>query len=512
MRQAHAVPEVRAAEHALMERLPPGTLMQRAASGLAAVCGRLLTRVYGARVAVLAGSGDNGGDALYAGERLARRGAQVTAIVAGDRVHADGLAALRRAGGRVVSAGASAAGADTPGTGAGPLDAEAEAALDGADLIIDGLLGIGGRGGLREPYARLVARAARARDAIAVAVDVPSGVDASTGTVDGAAFRADVTVTFGTHKPGLLIDPGAGYAGVVELVDIGLGPYLPAPDVVAARSGDIAAMLPRWSRESDKYRRGVVGVLAGGERYPGAAVLTVGGAVHGGAGMVRFASTAGVVTLVRNRWPEAVTTILEDTDAGALAQVGRVQAWVVGPGLGTGDSTRRLLTEVLAGDVPVLMDADALTVLAAHRELLAEVRVPVVLTPHAGEMARLLGTDREEVEARRLHHVRAAAAEFGATVLLKGSTTLIAEPGRTEMRVNPTGTPLLATGGTGDVLSGLIGALLAAGLSPVDAATAGAYIHGLAARLAAPSPGTAPISAIDVAHALTSAFLSCHTD
>ena len=476
MRRAHSVGKVRASERALMALVPEGMLMRRAAAGLATVCAGLLGRVYGSEVVLLVGSGDNGGDVLYAGARLARRGARVTAVLAGSKVHTDGLAALLAAGGR--SGG----------------EAEIPALLDRAELVIDGLTGIGGRGALREPYAGL-ALALRDRAATVVACDLPSGVDADTGEVQGAAVRADVTVTFGTYKPGLLIDPGASYCGVVELVDIGLD--LPAPDVVAASARDVRP--PQATAESDKYRRGVIGVLAGSEEYPGAAVLSTGGAIHGGAGMVRFAAAQGVVDLVRQRWPEAITTVL-----GSLTGVGRVQAWVAGPGLGTGAPAEELIEAVLRTDLPVLIDADGLTVLARRRDLLDR-GAPTVLTPHAGELARLLGTGRAQIEARRLEHVRRAAAELGAIVLLKGSTTLIAEQGL-PVRVNPTGTPRLATAGSGDVLSGLIGAFLAGGLPAIDAATAGAYLHGVAGHLAAGDPGGAPISSADLVTALPAAF------
>ncbi|MFF5258846.1 NAD(P)H-hydrate dehydratase [Actinomadura viridis] len=498
MRYAHEVGKVRAAERALMARLPEGALMQRAAAGLAAVCARLLPAVYGADVVLLVGGGDNGGDALYAGARLARRGARVTAVPASPRIHRAGLAALRAAGGRVL--------------GQAPPEREAAAAVAGADLIIDGLTGIGGTGALREPHATLARLASEAPGTV-VACDVPSGVDAGSGRVDGPAVRADVTVTFGTHKPGLLIDPGAAYCGVVELVDIGLGPDLPGPDVVAARPEDVRP--PEPGPESDKYRRGVVGIIAGGERFTGAAVLAAGGAIHGGAGMVRFASAPHAVELVRQRWPEAVTTVIEPKP-DALERVGRVQAWVVGPGLGTDRDGETLVEAVLGTDLPVLVDADGLTVLARRRDLLRRT-APTLLTPHAGELARLTGADRDAIEAARLDHVRRAAAELSATVLLKGSTTLVAEEDR-PVRVNPTGTPRLATAGTGDVLSGLVGALLAGGLSALDAAASGAYLHGLAARIAAagghPAPGRepgersgeAPISAYDVITALPAAF------
>ncbi|WP_026404107.1 bifunctional ADP-dependent NAD(P)H-hydrate dehydratase/NAD(P)H-hydrate epimerase [Actinomadura rifamycini] len=487
MRYAHEVGKVREAEHALMARLPEGTLMQRAAAGLASVCARLLPAVYGARVVLLVGGGDNGGDALYAGARLARRGARVVAVQAGPKIHEAGLAALRAAGGRLRDG------------------ADAERAVRGADLIIDGLTGIGGTGGLREPHARLAALASEATGFV-VACDVPSGVDASTGCVEGAAVHADVTVTFGTYKPGLLIDPGAAHCGVVELVDIGLGGDLPDPDVVAARPADVQP--PEPGAESDKYRRGVVGVLAGGDAFTGAAVLCAGGAVRGGAGMVRFASVAHPVELVRRRWPEAVTTVLEPGTPGdkALEQIGRVQAWVVGPGLGTGEAAASLVAAVLATELPVLVDADGLTIVARRRALLRR-PAPTVLTPHAGELARLLGADRDAVEARRLEHVRRAADELGATVLLKGSTTLVAEQDR-PVRVNPTGTPRLATAGTGDVLSGLVGALLAGGMSALDAAAGGAYLHGLAGRLASAGADgrEAPITPQDVVEAIPAAF------
>ncbi|HZE32407.1 MAG TPA: NAD(P)H-hydrate dehydratase [Actinoallomurus sp.] len=504
MRYAHEVDKVRTAERALMARSPEGALMRRAAAGLASVCAGLLRSgragvigpgegVYGSRVVLLVGSGDNGGDALYAGARLARRGARVTAVLAGSKTHEGGLAALRAAGGRFLDA------ADP----AGPV-----AAIEAADLIVDGLLGIGGRGGLREPHATLAGHASRSVATI-VACDLPSGVDADTGVVSGAAVRADVTVTFGTYKPGLFVDPGAEHAGVVELIDIGLGPYLNDPDVVLPQAADVDLWAPGPSRESNKYRRGVPGVVAGSETFTGAAVLSVGGAVRGGAGMVRFASAEHSVELVRHRWPEAVTSIVDTS----LSEVGRVNAWVAGPGLGTGDRAEALLAEVLGTDLPVLLDADGLTVVARRRDLLWR-DAPTVLTPHAGELARLLGAEADQVEARRLEHVRRAAEELGATVLLKGSTTVIAEVGR-PVRVNPTGTPRLATAGSGDVLSGLIGAFLAGGATAIDAAAAGAYLHGLAGRLAASVPASdeqplddreAPISAYDVIESIPAAF------
>ncbi|QVQ51083.1 NAD(P)H-hydrate dehydratase [Spiractinospora alimapuensis] len=471
MREAHSVDVVRAAEGQLMARLPEGALMARAAAGLAVACGRVLGRVSGARVTLLVGSGDNGGDTLFAGARLARRGAAVRALLAGSRVHTGGLAAFRGAGGRVV-------------------DLEhAQTTIDTADLLVDGLVGIGGRGGLRAPHADL-ARAANAATAPVVAVDLPSGIDADTGEVDGVAVWADVTVTFGTHKPGLLIDPGAEHCGVVDPVDIGLGPWLPDPRVVSPTAHDVAGALPRLAPETHKYTRGVLGIAAGSGWFPGAAVLVVGGAFRaGGAGLVHYTGDADVRAEVLRRWPETVVG-----EPGATSAV-RATAWAVGSGRGTDGDAEEELAELLAEDTPVLLDADALTVVARHPTLVTERVAPTVLTPHAGELARLLpGTEREAIEAARLAYVTRAAEFYGATVLLKGSTTVIADPAGPAI-VNPTGTALLATAGSGDVLSGMIGSFLAAGMEPRTAAMSGAFLHGLAARLVRDG---APISASDL--------------
>ncbi|HEU4568688.1 MAG TPA: NAD(P)H-hydrate dehydratase [Marmoricola sp.] len=453
MRAAHRVQDVRAAERALMDRLPPGTLMQRAAAGLAAAIADLLDQVYGARILVLAGSGDNGGDALHAGARLARRGAAVEAVLLSDHAHAEGLAELRRRGGRVVTLGE----AHEP------------------DVVIDGIVGIGGRPGLRPEAERAVGRFP---GALVVAVDVPSGVDVDTGELDGAHVTADLTVTFGTHKPCHLVDPAAAACGTVELVDLGLD--LPEPAVTALQAADVAGLLPRPEPSGHKYTRGVVGVRAGSRRYPGAAVLCTSGAASGLCGMVRYVPSAGseaVADAVRARHPEVV------------AGEGRVQAWVVGSG---GDSdAEAALTAALDDRVPVLVDADALQHFRATG-------VPAVLTPHAGELAAMLRVDRVEVEARQLEHARAAADRYDAVVLLKGRHTVVAAPdGR--VRVNTTGTAWLGVAGAGDVLAGLVGSLLAAGLGPFDAASVGAWVHGAAATYAGAG---GPLSAPAVADAV----------
>lgn len=472
MRGVYRVDEIRAAEDALMAQLPGGALMARAAAGLAVECAALLGRVYGARVALLVGAGNNGGDALYAGAALAGRGAAVRALLLDpERVHPSGLAALIRAGGRV--------------------DAD-PAELAAADLILDGIVGIGGRGGLRAPAAALAAaaRTATERGTRTVSVDVPSGVDADTGAVDGDAVRADVTVTFGALKPGLVVGPGAAHSGEVRLVDIGLDATLPAARTHVLEAADVAAVLPTPGPSDDKYTRGVAGVVAGSAAYPGAGVLATGAAVCGGAGMIRYAGSAAAA--IRARYPEVV--VHEDATPSEL----RVQAWVIGPGIGTDDAARAVLGDVLGTDVPIIVDADAITILGTAPELLRGRRAATVLTPHDREFARIA----DGPSADRLGSARAAAAALGATILLKGDTTVVAAPdGRAW--VNRTGTPWLGTAGSGDVLSGLIGSLLAAGIDAPEAAAAGAFVHGVAGQLAA---SAGPPSSVDVLRSLRSAL------
>jgi hydroxyethylthiazole kinase-like uncharacterized protein yjeF len=446
MRRAHTVEQVRTAEAALLARLPEGTLMQRAATGLAYAVIDLLGSAYGRRVLLLVGSGDNGGDALYAGALLARRGAGVEAWLLSEHAHEGGVAALRRAGGRIVTGGPSR-----------------------PDVVIDGIVGIGGRPGLRPAAQEALAAV---RGVPVVAVDTPSGVDVDTGELDGPHVTADVTVTFGTHKIAHLVDPASRHCGAVHLVDLGL--ELPEPAVEALQPDDVAALLPRPAPDAQKYTRGVVGVRAGSTQYPGAALLSVSGAASGLAGMVRYVGPDAVADRVRQQHPEVV---------GA----GRVQAWVVGSG--GGESAGEELRAALADGVPTVVDADAL----AH--VPDALPATTVLTPHAGELAAMTGAERADIEARPLHHVRAAAERYGCTVLLKGRHTLVARPGG-PVRATTTGTPWLATAGAGDVLGGLIGALLAAGLTAYDAASVGSWLHGAAATLAGRG---GPLVASDVA-------------
>jgi hydroxyethylthiazole kinase-like uncharacterized protein yjeF len=460
---------VRAAERRLLDRTPDGLLMRRAAFGVATAATELLTEhaggVAGRRVTLLVGSGDNGGDALWAGAFLRRRGVAVTAVLLSpDKAHRAGLAALRRAGGRTT----------------GDTDT---AAVARADLVIDGIVGLSARGPLRPAAAALVA----AITAPVLAVDLPSGVDPDTGAVDGPAVTATVTVTFGARKPGHVLGAGAVRSGPVRLVDFGLTAELGEPDLVRLTDAEVGAGWPVPSPDSDKYSQGVVGLAAGSATYPGAAVLAATAAVLSTSGLVRFAGSAAEA--VRSHRPEVITT-------GSVADAGRVQCWAVGPGLGTGSAAQDVLRHVLGAGVPVCADADAITMLGAHPELwdARDPDTPVVLTPHAGEFARLAGDPGPD----RVGAVRAAARKFNAVILLKGSTTVVADPaGR--VLVDPLRSAWPATAGSGDVLTGMLGALLATGLDPWLAAGYATLAHSEAAVLAADG---APAPALAIAEAV----------
>lgn len=475
MRHGYTVRRFAEIESRAIAATPEGALMRRAAFAVAQRVAGLLDGTYGSHVALLVGSGNNGGDALWAGYFLRRRGVGVTALLLNrDRAHPDGLAALRRAGGRSV-------------------DAEAGlAALRDADVVVDGVVGLSARGALRERAAQLVAEVT----APIVAVDMPSGVDPETGAVDGPAVRAHSTVTFQAPKPVHVLGDGAVYSGRVTVAEIGI-PCDLEPDFSLLGADDVAACLPIPSYADDKYTQGVPGIAAGSATFPGAAVLATSGAVRSSSGMVRYAGAAA--DAVRTRWPEVVAT-------GSVADAGRVQAWTVGPGLGTGAEARQTLSEVLAAGVPVIADADALNLISADPSVLdaRDPSTPLVLTPHAGEFARLAGDPGGDLLAA----TRRAAERYRATVLLKGYTTVIADADGPAL-VNPPRGAWAATAGSGDVLSGMIGALLAAGLAPKTAAGTAAWVHSSAAELAADG---APTCASAIAEAVPSAIRTLRKD
>jgi len=329
-------------------------------------------------------------------------------------------------------------------------------------------------------------------DALVVAVDVPSGVDADTGVADDEAVWADVTVTFGLMKAGLLLAPGSMHAGLLEVVDIGLIADAEEPSITCLDAVDLARIVPRPGPLDHKYSQGVTGIAAGSKKYPGAGVLAVSGALHAKAGLVRYVGEAAAEVV--SAWPSAIAS------TGPVGAAGRVQAWGVGPGLGLGDDAHQVVVDVLGSDVPVVADADALTIIARDPELLRSRAAPTVITPHVGEFARL-ATDLD-LSVDPVAAVRDLASRLNCTVLAKGATTIVADADG-QVRLNRTGTPWLATGGTGDVLTGVIAALLSSGAAPLDAASGGAFLHGIAGRLA--SDG-APTTSAAVGEALPDAI------
>lgn len=457
MRYAYTVAQTRALEEAAFAVFGDAALMQRAAYGLSVHAADLLARtrgkVYGARVVILVGPGNNGGDALYAGQRLARRGSDVTAVQALGRPHAAGLAALLAAGGRLVGG-----------------DRFSDQDLASVDLVIDGVLGIGGRPGLPSGPAGLIA-GAEAREIPIIAVDLPSGVDADTGQAPPGSVRATQTITFGTLKPCQLIEPAAGRCGRLELVDIGLDESRTAPALAAWGAKDVAAHWPVPGPTSDKYARGVVGIDTGSQVYPGAGVLSTYGAVHGGAGMVRFLGAARSAEIIVRHLPNVVFG------------EGRVQSWLVGSGWGDRADGDDVVAGLVAEGLPLVIDADGL------RYLPDRLPSTVLLTPHAGELARLLGIERAQVSADPVTAVRRAADETGATVLLKGATQLVATAGVDTVEVAVSGPAWTGQAGSGDVLGGLCAAVLAAGVGTRTAAVLAASVQAMAAaRFPGPIP------------------------
>lgn len=500
MLPTYDVATIRTAENQLLASTPDGALMAKAAHGLAVATVRWLASrgetVRGAELVILAGTGNNGGDALYAAAKLAQRGARITVVMLADSAHAGGLAAVVKQGGRVLSA----------------LDVhdlkQAMTCTAAATVVLDGIVGLGATGALR-PDAADLARAARGR---LIAVDSPSGLNPSTGAVldPYAVVAAELTVTFGAMKSGLVLPPGCWYVGDVQLVDIGLTPILPvATPVQVMDEATARSVLARPGRGDNKYSRGVLGVVAGSNQYPGAGILCTGASRYGGVGMVRYAG--GAREQVVNRWPDVVP-------AKDVVTAGQAQAWVVGPGGGTDDTARTQLLAALATEVPVVVDADALTLAATDTAVAEAIRsrnAVTVLTPHTGEFARL-GGDADAAELGPA--VIALAQHYQAVVLLKGAATVIATPNG-EIVVSHNGPPELATAGSGDVLAGVLGSLLASQLTGMQlrhtdvararwqaAVLAGvaAYLHGRAAHMA--SAGGRPIVSDDVLAALPKAI------
>src|SRR5919202_5958979 len=367
---------------------------------------------------------------------------------------------------------------------------ELEVELGGADLVVDALLGTGFSGEVREKEARII-HAMNDSAAPILAVDVPSGVDGATGEVNGAAVRAEVTVCAHAAKVGCVISPGREHAGEVVAVDIGIPPEADVEPSLAWTDADsLRGKIPRTTEPAHKYSAGSLLVVAGSRRTTGAPQMVVRGAERTGCGIVFLATSESSAPSVDLELTEALVHGVPEDGEGYLTSAAlehilqlaeRTSALVIGPGMGTGEEGRRLVEGILREvESPVLLDADAVTTLAGTGAL-AKRSAPAVITPHAGELGRLLEAGAKEVSARRLSSASSAAERYGCCVLLKGSDTLLVEGGRAA--VNSTGSVALATAGTGDVLSGVIGALLSRGMAAYEAALAGAWAHGRAAGL-----------------------------
>ncbi|MEA2330412.1 MAG: ADP-dependent NAD(P)H-hydrate dehydratase / NAD(P)H-hydrate epimerase [Thermoleophilaceae bacterium] len=483
--------EMRAADAWAIERqgVPSLDLMERAGLGLARVAA---AEARPGPVRVVVGKGNNGGDGVVAARLLREDGHEVHVLAAAplDDLRGDVLANLER----------------LPGEPPEPFTAER---LERSGVVVDALLGTGFEGAPREPLASAIA-AINAQDAPVVACDIPSGVDAATGEVEGEAVRAAATATFHAPKIGLFVNPGKEHAGRVEVVEIGIPRGAPGAERAGLISERVLGLYPRRRRSGSKFASGVVVVAGGATGLTGAPTMAARSAQRAGAGYVHVAVPAPAQAAVDLRLLEQMSRGLPDaegfhTPAGVAVveeMAERAGAVVLGPGLGRDEGALEFARGVARGvTAPLLVDADGLNAHAGRLELLAERTGPTVLTPHEGELGRLLGRDADEIARHRLPYVREAAERSGAVVLLKGDDTIVALPG-SEVAVSPGGTPALATAGTGDVLSGLIGALLAKGLAPFEAACLGALAHVLAAEAAAERLGADHVMAGDVIDSL----------
>jgi NAD(P)H-hydrate epimerase len=470
--------------------------MERAGEGLANVVSELAPT---GPIAVVCGKGNNGGDGLVAARllRVLGRDVRVLLLAAPEELRGDAKTNYERL-------------TDPPPEPFG------SARLGGADAIVDAILGTGFSGEPRDPAASGIAaiNAAGGDGATVVACDVPSGVDGSTGEIAGEAVRAGATATFHAAKPGLWIAPGKEHAGDVRVIDIGIPAGGPPHADIGLIEDRVTDPIPVRGRESTKFAAGSVLVCGGSLGLTGAPSMASESAMRAGAGYVTALVPASLNLVFETRLLEVMSVPLPDAGgslvAGAaqtvLGRVGRADALVLGPGLGREPEALELARNVAAAaEVPLLLDADGLNAHAGKLASLARRRAPTVLTPHAGELARLLESDSAAVGAKRLYSVRRAASESGAIVVLKGDDTLVAEPsGR--VGVSRGGASALATAGTGDVLSGVIGAYLAKGMEPFAAACAGVLVHATAGRVCASEIGTEGVIASDVIAALPRAL------
>ena len=497
--------EMRALDQAAAERGVPGrVLMENAGRAVVRAVLELAEDIHGSpSVLVVAGKGNNGGDGLVVARHLHNQGVDVAVCLLCKGWDLKGDAAENLAAALAYDVHV------TEGCGAEEL---AEA-LAGADIVVDAILGTGIKGEVTGP-AREAIDAINDADAPVVAVDIPSGVDADTGAILGAAVWADVTVTFGLPKVGTVLHLGSARCGDLQVADICLPSDLMDDPALKTNllTADVArACLPERAPDMHKGDAGRVLIVAGSRKYTGAAVLATRGALRAGAGLTFLAATREVADVVAAHWPECIRIVVAETEAGGLAEEAaesilaaarECEAVAIGPGLGREASTRKLVARIVADvEGPLVIDADALNALASQPEVLIARQGPTILTPHPGEMATLMGIDAAVVQADRMAVAREAAARFGAVVVLKGAGTIVARPDGVAW-VNMTGNDGLAKGGTGDVLTGIIAAFVAGGAGVDEAALAGVYYHGLAAEKASEGVDPRSIVATDVAENL----------
>ena len=460
-------------------------LMERAGAAMAQV---ILESYAPLRTLVVCGGGNNGGDGFVIARELHRAGVEVSVVATKNEYEGDpktNLEILRNLHVRLA--------------GTGELAAE----LEKADMVVDALLGTGFSGEVREKEAALIRRINDASIPV-VAVDVPSGVDGSTGEVQGDAVRAGLTVCAHAAKIGCVISPGREHAGEVAVVDIGIPLEADVePTVTWTDAGSLRGRIPRTAEPAHKYSAGALLVVAGTYQVTGAPVMVVEGAQRTGCGILFLATAQSAAAAVDLQLTEALVYGVPEDEAGqmtseALDQIlehaQRATALVVGPGMGTGEESRQLIEGILREvEAPILLDADAISNLS-NSDALSWREAPTIVTPHPGELSRLLETGKKDISAHRLHSAQEAAQRHGCCVLLKGSDTIVAQDERTA--VNSTGNVALATAGTGDVLSGVIGALLSRGMDAYDAARLGAWVHGRASEIWIEEAGLPPESFI----------------
>jgi NAD(P)H-hydrate epimerase len=490
-------------------------LMDRAGYCVAAVVRRLaeISGFNSAYVHLVAGRGNNGGDAFVAARYLKEQGFGVEVWLAGSANQLSGDAALHF--GKLKAAKIRVEELPTP--------EDWEAAMANpfvAEIVVDGVLGTGLTGPARGPAAGAIRYIrSQANEALVVSIDVPSGLNADTGETEGDTVMADLTVTMGLPKIGL-VDPRAiDYVGTLEVADIGLPREVVADAEADARemifSADLKPLFPRRKRNAHKGLYGHALVIAGARGFSGAAALSIRAAIRAGAGLVSAVVPEGIQPVVAGAALEAMIHAAPQSTAGSLSLEAlpvirsfwnRVQAVLIGPGLTRGSELHELVLALLAeAPVPVVLDADALAVLGSDIDALATMKHGLVLTPHPGEMAGLLGLTAEAVQADRLTAAAHCARRSRAVVVLKGAGTVVAAPQQTTL-INLTGNPGMATGGTGDVLAGLLVGLLAQGFSPYDAARAAVFVHGRAGDLASWRRCQVSLSAGDLLDELPFAF------